>query len=315
MNDLFVKNISVVKFAAGAAVIAAAAVSTAGCGKSEAAVSPELNIVLDEMPSYNPGDGVNDMTDAYKGSDHTDASAGKTADSDTSDSADASVRGEETTEAAQDFDDTTIAGRLRITEDESVLAYYDAVRTLASEGNWPGGTSLGDDLASANISFSIADVDADGRNELIIKCVTDSSSSSLEAIYEYKDGELVYEMSEFPGLEFYAGGNIKANWSHNQGLNPDIWPYNIYIYNKDSDTYKYMGFVDSWDKRYHDTDYEGNDFPPECDVDGDGILYSIHYNEDYAYGYIHDGADCDRLNTEVFGDQPLDLVFINADEL
>jgi len=306
------KNIAGARLFTLAALVSLTALSLAGCGKADAQPQPDANIVVNEAPLYNPGDGVNDMADAYKGDL---PSAGESvAETKSTDSA-PEENTSPNTEAEPKEEDTSIAGRLGIKEDDTVLAYYDAVRTLAETGSWPGGSSVGEDLPTANISFSIADVDADGNNELILKCVTESSSSSLEAIYELKDGELEYEMSEFPGLEFYASGNVKANWAHNQGLNPDIWPYNIYIYNKSSNTYKYKGFVDSWDKRYHDTDYEGNDFPPECDIDGDGILYSIHYNEDYAYGYIHDGSDCERLNSEVFGDQKLELTFIDASEL
>ena len=65
-------------------------------------------------------------------------------------------------------------------------------------------------------------------------------------------------------------------WSHNQGLgiNFDFWPYNVYSYDAEKDSYSEFAKVDAWNKSVSNTK-NGIPFPDNIDVDGDGIEMCI----------------------------------------
>ena len=157
------------------------------------------------------------------------------------------------------------------------------------------------DIITACDMYTFCDVDCDGTPELIV-CTENESGESVQSVYQYdsESDTLNCEVSIPYSLLFYTNGNIRALWPLNKGLNPDIMPYNMYLYDAGSDKYIYGGYVDSWNVEYNATDYEGNDFPADLDEDGDGILYSIYYNDDYGYGYIHDGDSLSRLQKELY---------------
>ena len=72
---------------------------------------------------------------------------------------------------------------------------------------------------------------------------------------------------------YYSNGFIKVSDSHNHGKDPEekgIWPYTIYQYDEDTDTYQFRYYVTSWDGQINSENFLG-----ELDTDGDGILYYI----------------------------------------
>lgn len=160
-----------------------------------------------------------------------------------------------------------------------LAAYQGALETLLSEHRFPEDTEsrtfFGD--TPSGDQFAVFDVDGDGREELILT-YTDTSMAEMEiGIYGYDAEEdcLVQELAAFPMLTFYDNGVIQADWSHNQGLAGEFWPYTLYQYDKDADCYNPVGMVDAWDGTMFPEDFEGNPFPEEVDVSHSGSVYYI----------------------------------------
>ena len=89
---------------------------------------------------------------------------------------------------------------------------------------------------------------------------------------------------------------IKAEASHNHSKG-ELWPFALYQYQKDSDTYEMTAYVDTWDKKLTDS-WGDQSFPEELDVDGDGVLYNIQMGDsptsDYA-DYQYNQSDYDAF--------------------
>lgn len=163
------------------------------------------------------------------------------------------------------------------------------------------------DLSMSDNSYAIYDVDGDGKEELIINYSTASMVGMSEIVYGYnpETDELKQEMLGFPGLMYYDNGIIQANSSHNHSRGMDFWPFALYRYQEESDTYAQIGYVDTWSKEVADTYSEGEAFPDELDKDGDGILYNISEgaNPTFEYAdYKYDKADYDAWISEKIGD-------------
>lgn len=142
-------------------------------------------------------------------------------------------------------------GRYRITDivDARMAAgrseaYILTLENLYTNRIWPDGNVLdydGSDMSEN--TFAVYDIDGDGEEELIIKYETSAMYAMVEAIYGYdsQTGALKQELLEFPQLVFYDNGFIRADWSHNQGEDINAWPYTMYQYKKDTDTYEEVG--------------------------------------------------------------------------
>lgn len=163
-----------------------------------------------------------------------------------------------------------------------MAAYAAALEGIYVDHVFPDGRacdSTGGDEMSQN-KFAVADVDFDGEQELIIVYTTASMAGMGEYIYDYDpvSGKLREEFYEFPLVEYYDNGYIEAEASHNHGMAPDLddfWPYGLYRYEQESDTYVLLNLVDAWHRTYAEKDYMGNPFPDEIDEDGDGIVYYL----------------------------------------
>lgn len=158
--------------------------------------------------------------------------------------------------------------------------YASILQKVYTDQEFPDGEDRGfyedEDITTNN--FAIYDVDNDGKDELIIEYTTTYMAGQETIIYDYDAAtdSVREEFLEFPFLTFYDNGIIKAGWSHNQGLaGESFWPYTLYKYDKEADTYTEVGMVDAWDKSFSEKDYEDNTFPKELDLNGDGILYYI----------------------------------------
>ena len=149
--------------------------------------------------------------------------------------------------------------------------FYDQV--------YPDGSSCDyDNYSSITINqFAVYDVDGDGQDELIIQFSTSSMAGMTESVYRYNAAadSVELELSEFPGAVYYDNGLALVGWSHNQGLAGDFWPYNVYQYNPETDEYEAVFSVDAWDRELADTDYDGNPYPADVDVNNDGIVFYI----------------------------------------
>lgn len=160
-------------------------------------------------------------------------------------------------------------------------AYKAALNTLYLNGTFPDGTRRAENSDSDEVSFAIFDVDGDLNEELIILDDAPVGAYMTAKIFgcDFASGRIHTELSEFPLLTFYDNGVIEAGWSHNQGLAGDnegeFWPYNLYEYDRKSDTYRLFASVDAWDKSYAPQNGDGEPFPDEVDRDGDGYLYFV----------------------------------------
>lgn len=154
-----------------------------------------------------------------------------------------------------------------------------------------------DDFGSIEMEkncFAVADVDQDGREELLVRWTTTITAGEIEAVYDYNpvSGEVKREFIAYPALTYYDNGIIKADWAHNQVPPAEFWPFTLYRHDPESDTYVELGSARAWDDGI-----EGWDFPEEMDVDGDGTVYEIKKaGEEYqAYeGFRYDRADFDE---------------------
>ena len=152
--------------------------------------------------------------------------------------------------------------------------------------------------------FAVADIDGDGREELILVYITASVADSIEIIYDYDEetGSVREQFAEYPAVTHFDNGILQADWSHNQGLAGRVWPYTLYRYNAEKDTYEAVAMVDAWDKSLTDKNYEGDSFPDEADRDGDLLLYYIMEPDQYKLKNPVDGKAYENWLADYNGD-------------
>jgi hypothetical protein len=164
-------------------------------------------------------------------------------------------------------------------------AYSDALENLIENHKLPDGTDaaeLSGDMAQNK--FAIYDVDNDGKEELLLMYTSTYTAGQAGYVFDYdaETKELKTEFSEFPFLTFYDNGAIKAGWSHNQGrAGENFWPYSLYQYAPETDSYVLAGMVDAWDKNYPGADEQNNPFPSDIDKSGTGFVYYIMEDGQY----------------------------------
>ena len=133
--------------------------------------------------------------------------------------------------------------------------------------------------------FAVTDIDGDGREGLIVSYVNATMAGMEEIIYDYDPvpGELKREFTQWPALTYYDNGIIKAEASHNH-THGEFWPFALYQYETESDSYQQIAYVHTWDKEISDV-YEDQPFPDELDTDGDGTLFNISEGAEATYEY------------------------------
>lgn len=129
-------------------------------------------------------------------------------------------------------------------------------------------------------NFSIYDVDNDGIDELVVEINNASAADKITVIYQYdiSTNKFIREASFYPGAEFYYNDIVFDQWSHNQGVGNFIWPYSVYLYDREQDTYNFICQVDSWNKEIKE---EG--FPIHKDLDEDGNVVVISKADGIIY--------------------------------
>ena len=152
--------------------------------------------------------------------------------------------------------------------------------------------------------FALADIDQDGREELLIRCTIPPMNNMSEMVYDYNpiSGKLKLELAWSPPPIYYDNGIIKSELHYNHEAG-ELRPYTIYCYQSVCDSYMAVASVVDWNKALVDKWWtDDRPFPDELDTDGDGILYNIYIigegEESYEYeDYKYNLTDFD----EVFG--------------
>lgn len=201
-------------------------------------------------------------------------------------------------------------------------AYVKVLEDIYFDQKFPDGTEHDLQPASADISdnmFAVYDIDADGREELIVFYTTTYTAGMVEIIYDYDSGtgDVREEFLAYPMRTYYDNGIVEVEASHNQGLASDggadgnFWPYSLYRYDPETDAYVSLASVDAWSRGFREEDYDGNPFPQEVDADGDGVVYYVatEGNEPEA---PMDGAEYDQWRDSCLkGAEPIQVPYVN----
>ncbi len=150
----------------------------------------------------------------------------------------------------------------------------------------------------SNNEFAVYDIDNDGRDELIVMFTETAVAGMLGLVYDHNsDGNIIVELMAFPSMRFYDNGIIEVDISHNQGPSGDFWPYSLYQYNKETDSYIEIATVwslgrDVIEEQNEMAEKEGREpyweYPYEADTSNSGIVYNImlsnvEYNGEMQY--------------------------------
>ena len=153
-------------------------------------------------------------------------------------------------------------------------AYAESLLLLMNHNILPNGQETGPviSVSEMNSTFAVADVDGDGREELVLQYTDTFSAGQMGMISEYNPeaGTMKTELTEAPFFTFYENGLALAKWSHNQGKAGDFWPYTLYRHDPETDQYTFHGSVDAWEQKSFPDGY-----PAELDTSGSGYLYYL----------------------------------------
>lgn len=181
----------------------------------------------------------------------------------------------------------TAAPTEQLTENPTarLQAYQQLLRRLLRENITPDGDTVpmdGSFGAMEDNSFALADVDADGKPELIVSFSTAPMAGMCAWIcgYDPEADSTYVELSVFPNLTFYDNGILEAGWSHNQGLAGEFWPYTLMEYRSDTRSFTAVAHVDAWSREAHERDFDGNPYPQELDSENAGYLYYLRMDEE-----------------------------------
>ncbi len=163
--------------------------------------------------------------------------------------------------------------------------------------------------------FAIYDVDQDGKEELLIRYTDASMAGMLEIVYAFDNStnSVRQQILDFPGFTYYKNGILESPLSHSTGLSgADFWPYSLYQYDREDDSYHNIAMVDSWDKSISETSYDGTVFPKETDIDQDGVIYYIVKEGEYEYKAPIDRSAYDKWLESYIQDSPiLEIPYVN----
>lgn len=148
--------------------------------------------------------------------------------------------------------------------------YAATLRNLLYSRILPDGTHKDLPLSDSS-KFSVYDVDGDGREELVL-CYDSGFMAGMWGYvigYDEGSGEIYIQMEGEFDLVFLKNGNLKELDSHNQ-TNGEMWPYYLYRYLPESDSYELAGHAYAEDKAISEERY-----PKEADVSGTGTVYYV----------------------------------------
>ena len=176
-------------------------------------------------------------------------------------------------------------------------AYVKTLEDLLYRNTLPDGTDYWPGDMEDN-TFALADVDGDGREELVFLTRPNVYAGYRGYVLDYDaDADRVrIQFDGFPSLTFYTNGALAEDDSHAQGVWTDtFWPYTLYRYLPETDSYELTGHLSAWEKETSDRNPDSLPlFPTEKDKSGAGILYYITPAEDMGpdfHGYSTEEVD------------------------
>ncbi len=175
--------------------------------------------------------------------------------------------------------------------------------------------------------FAVYDVDNDSSDELIFMFTDTYTAGMLGLIYDHdSDGNIFEEFIEYPSMRFYDNGIIEVDISHNQGPSGDFWPYSMYQYDKETDSYIKVATVwslgrDVIEEQNKSAEEAGREpyweYPYEADTSNSGIVYNIRLS-DVEYSGESQYVDVTEYNAWheqcISGAELLELPFMKLTE-
>lgn len=187
-------------------------------------------------------------------------------------------KNEEIEDAGNEADENTT-----FAQNEEYLAYKIFLEKAIDSGviEWKNESvdivESGDFASYESDTFAIADIDLDGVSELIFNREAASMAGMVQLVYRYdiETDEVVPYFQSGVFDRFYDTGLIVNDSYHSQGLAGDaVWPFTVSIL--DNGELVDVSSIDGWDKSLGSADYQGNAFPDEVDINGDGYIYYIY---------------------------------------
>lgn len=144
---------------------------------------------------------------------------------------------------------------------------YSNILPDGKQAEMPVGTSS---------QFAVADVDADGKEELVLLYDSGVIANAAGYIigYDTETGDIYIQLEEFPFFSFLENGNLKALSSHNQTYG-EMWPYILYQYLPESDSYKLAGYAHAEDKATFEANGVPERYPDAADISDTGTVYYV----------------------------------------
>ena len=199
-------------------------------------------------------------------------------------------------------------------------AYKKALRDFVAKGKWLCEEEENDmhdiDSNSFVADFSVFDLDGDGYDELIFRFNASISASKYEQVigYDFTKHELYEEYCGYYGLEFYENGAIEDGLSHGDPRTGDFWPYNLYVFNKNTGKYDSAGYVEAlWSEAWPSDETA---FLSNVDKDGNGYVYFIdsYYSSDNLKFAVDDDKYQAWLKYYTNGTEKLDIDYHDLTE-
>lgn len=184
---------------------------------------------------------------------------------------------------------------------------------------------LSDNYDIEENDFLIYDIDNDGSDELIFKLTNYYTAGQIGIIYDHDaEGNLVLQFSAYPAFTFYENGAVKVGAAHNQGHSGRFWPYSMYRYDRETDSYELFGSVEALDleiveminaEREEIDRTDMLEYPYEADTSNSGFVYYIRYGQNNDEIEPVDVTEYNEMDREFTGGtEPLELEFIKLTE-
>lgn len=185
--------------------------------------------------------------------------------------------------------------------------------------------TLSDNYDIEENDFLIYDIDNDGSDELIFKLINYYTAGQIGIIYDHDAEEnLVLQFSAYPAFTFYKNGAVKVGAAHNQGHSGRFWPYSMYRYDRETDSYELFGSAEALDleiveminaEREEIDRTDMLEYPYEADTSNSGFVYYIRYGQNNDEIEPVDVTEYNEMDREFTGGtEPLELEFIKLTE-